>query len=318
MTDQRIVFMGTPEFAVATLNAMVHAGLDVAAVVTAPDRPAGRGRQLRASAVKQRASELGLPVLQPEKLRSPEFLTQLDRIDAALFVVVAFRMLPEVVWNRPPLGTINLHGSLLPDYRGAAPINWAVINGERTTGVTTFRIQHEIDTGDILLQEEIPIGPNETAGELHDRMMVIGGQCVVRTVRGILAGDLTSRPQEDPAQRPLRTAPKIAPPDARLVFSNNARQVHDLIRGMSPHPGASCIWTTGGEALGQFKILRSHMTERTTDAMPGTVVIENDRAFVACSDQWIEALEVQAEGKRRMATVELIRGLRTLKGIVLK
>ena len=198
-SDQRIIFMGTPEFAVGTLNALVLARIEVAAVITAPDKPAGRGRQMRGSAVKERALELNIPVLQPPKLKDAAFLDELDQINASLYVVVAFRMLPEAVWNRPEYGTVNLHASLLPDYRGAAPINWAVINGEHTTGVTTFKIQHAIDTGDILLQEPLEIGPDETAGELHDRMMSIGASLMVRTVHGLSTIN-NCRPQVIPLQ----------------------------------------------------------------------------------------------------------------------
>src|ERR1700748_2568558 len=194
----RIVFMGTPEFAVASLDAIVEAGYTVAAVITAPDKPAGRGMQLTESAVKKYAKEKGLFILQPEKLKNPDFLEQLRSLHADLQIVVAFRMLPEVVWNMPPMGTVNLHGSLLPQYRGAAPINWAVINGEKETGVTTFRLQHEIDTGNILLQERFPIAETDTAGDVHDRMKEIGAKLLVKTIDGLAAGTLEAVPQENP------------------------------------------------------------------------------------------------------------------------
>src|SRR5580693_1590685 len=206
-SDLRLVFMGTPEFAVSSLEAILRAGYNVAAVITAPDKPAGRGMQLTESAVKKYAREKGLLVLQPEKLKAPAFLDELRAFAADLQIVVAFRMLPEVVWNMPPMGTVNLHGSLLPQYRGAAPINWAVINGETETGVSTFKVQHNIDTGNILLQEKFAIGPDETAGELHDRMKEIGARLLVRTIAGLAAGTLTAIPQENPPN--LRHAPKI-------------------------------------------------------------------------------------------------------------
>jgi methionyl-tRNA formyltransferase len=308
MTAARIVFMGTPEFAVATLDALVSEGFDVAAVVTAPDRPAGRGRQLKGSAVKERALALGLPVLQPERLKAPEFLAALDALNASLYIVVAFRMLPEVVWARPALGTINLHGSLLPDYRGAAPINWAVINGEQRTGVTTFRIQQEIDTGDILLQEAIAIGPDETAGELHDRMMQVGAALMVRTVHGLANGTLTPVPQT--VSGTVHAAPKLGPDTARLEFACPAAKVHDLVRGMGPYPGAWCMFQDGDRAPIHFKILRTRHTSHNGAGTPGTISAEHDRMLFAVGDGWLEAVEVQPEGKRRMAAGEFLRGVR--------
>src|SRR5579871_5161312 len=203
----KIVFMGTPEFAVASLDALVDAGCNIVAVITSPDKPAGRGMQVSQSAVKKYALEKGLKVLQPEKLKNEEFLKELRSLAADLQIVVAFRMLPELVWNMPPMGTVNLHGSLLPQYRGAAPINWVIINGETETGVTTFKLQHDIDTGNILLQEKMPIGPDETAGELHDRMKATGANLLVRTIDGLIAGTLTGMPQENLPD--LRHAPKI-------------------------------------------------------------------------------------------------------------
>ena len=316
MNNDRIIFMGTPEFAVGTLNALVSAGLDVAAVITAPDKPAGRGRQLRGSAVKERALELNIPVLQPPKLKDPAFLEELDQINASLYVVVAFRMLPEVVWNRPEYGTVNLHASLLPDYRGAAPINWAVINGERTTGVTTFKIQHAIDTDDILLQAPLEIGPDETAGELHDRMMVIGATLMVRTVHDLFNGTAIARPQVLPVDREPRVAPKIGPERTRIHFNGTARSVHDLVRGMSPFPGAWCHWQSEG-TTSHFKVLRTRMTNTSCTEEPGTVRILEGVMQIACSDKWIEAMEVQAEGKRRMNAKEFVHGLRTIHGISL-
>jgi methionyl-tRNA formyltransferase len=316
MSTRRIIFMGTPEFAVATLNALVADGCEVAAVVTAPDRPAGRGRQLKASAVKERALELGLPVLQPEKLKNPSFLKTLDDLQASLYVVVAFRMLPALVWQRPALGTVNLHGSLLPAYRGAAPINWAIINGERLTGVTTFKIQQEIDTGDILLQEKMEIGAEENAGELHDRMMEVGAQLMVRTVNGLFAGTLNAQPQHCDASTPPPAAPKISPATCRMQLDLPVARVHDLVRGMSPFPGAWCRLVLPTEDI-QFKVLRTRSAEpfAAGTVAPGTVRQEQERLYIACGDGWLEALEVQPEGRRRMAAPEFLRGLRPGTGL---
>lgn len=314
MSNERILFMGTPDFAVATLNALVADGFDVCAVVTAPDRPAGRGRQLRASAVKERALELGLPVLQPEKLKDPAFLSQLDALDASLYIVVAFRMLPEVVWSKPKFGTVNLHGSLLPAYRGAAPINWAVINGEKRTGVTTFRIQHAIDTGDLLLQEDTAIGPEETAGDIHDRLMRIGAALMVRTVHGLFDGSLIASPQVIDPNAPPPEAPKIDPSSTRLSFDKPAQRVHDLVRGMSPYPGAWCNWTNSSGTVAHCKILRTRLTTAPTKGSVGSIEQLGERLLVSCSDHQLEILELQLEGRRRMSAAELIRGSRDPAG----
>src|SRR6476619_5200817 len=242
--DLRIIFMGTPEFAVASLDALVQAGCNIVGVITAPDKPAGRGMKLQESAVKQYAITKELKVLQPDKLKNAQFLEELKELNADLQVVVAFRMLPEVVWNMPPMGTINVHGSLLPQYRGAAPINWAIINGEKETGVTTFKLQHEIDTGDILLQETIPVGENETAGEIHDRMKEIGAQLLVRTIEELASGRLKEQPQvkstnsKIPDTSDLKHAPKIFTETCRLDWNKSATEIHNLIRGLSPFPGA--------------------------------------------------------------------------------
>src|SRR3954468_5961463 len=243
--DIRIVFMGTPEFAVASLDALVQAGYNIVAVITAPDKPAGRGMKLTESAVKKYAVEKQLHVLQPLKLKDPVFLSALKNLQADLQIVVAFRMLPEVVWNMPPLGTINLHGSLLPQYRGAAPINWAVINGEKETGVTTFKLQHEIDTGNILLQDSFPIGEDETAGEVHDKMKDIGAQLLVKTVEGLAKGALTEMPQTamGSGQWAVKnTAPKHAPKifteTCKIDWNHSVIAIYNLIRGLSPYPAA--------------------------------------------------------------------------------
>ncbi len=311
---ERIVFMGTPDFAVATLDALIADGQQVVAVVTAPDRPAGRGRQMRGSAVKQRAVELGLLVLQPERLKAPAFIATLDALDAALYIVVAFRMLPEVVWAKPPLGTVNLHGSLLPAYRGAAPINWAVINGEPRTGVTTFRIRHEIDTGDVLLQEAIPIGPDATAGEVHDQLMHTGAQLMVRTVHGLFDGSIRAVPQTIDTLAPPPDAPKLGAENTHIAFDRPAARVHDLVRGLSPYPGAWCTWadTDGGQH--HLKILRTGRTERASIMPPGSIKVEGQRLLVACADHELEILELQAEGRKRMLAADFLRGTRAVDG----
>lgn len=302
----RIVFMGTPEFAVASLDALVQAGFDVAAVVTAPDKPAGRGLKLQQSAVKQYAVEKGLKVLQPEKLKSPEFISQLKELQADIQAVVAFRMLPEVVWNMPPQGTVNVHGSLLPKYRGAAPINWAIINGEKETGVTTFRLQHEIDTGGVLMQEIIPIGEDETAGELHDRMKVIGAQLLVKTMTKIQEGTIVEKPQSSLATgiSHLPHAPKIFTETCRINFSNNVYLVHNLIRGLSPFPGA---FTTLNNKL--LKIYRSSIEAVDHGKQPGSIETDQ-KTFLkfACADGFILVKELQLEGKKRMSVEEFLRG----------
>ncbi|MEO8588509.1 MAG: methionyl-tRNA formyltransferase [Flavobacteriales bacterium] len=312
MSDQRILFMGTPEFACGTLNALVEAGLDVAGVVTAPDKPAGRGRQLRESAVKIRARELGLPILQPERLKDPAFLEALDGIGASLYVVVAFRMLPEMLWNRPKHGTVNLHASLLPDYRGAAPINWAVINGEERTGVTTFKLRHEIDTGDILLQEELPIGEEETAGELHDRMMRIGATLMVRTVRGLFSNTLVPMPQQEGV---THAAPKLTPENCRIDWTADAHAIHNLVRGLSPFPGAWTTWNSDDAAPLHFKILRARPAAANGAEQPGFVRIADGRILISTNTGWMEAMDVQPEGKRRMDAASFARGLRNTNGV---
>ena len=304
----RIVFMGTPEFAVASLDALVKAGCTIVGVITAPDKPAGRGMQLQQSAVKKYAVGHHLNVLQPEKLKNPEFLQELKSMYADLQIVVAFRMLPESVWNMPPMGTVNLHGSLLPQYRGAAPINWAVINGEKETGVTTFKLKHEIDTGDILLQERFAIDENETAGDVHDRMKEIGAQMLVKTVKGMADGSLKEISQEStinlekskiknqkltpqhspatgsrlpapdsrlptPGSQLLKHAPKIYPETCQIDFHTSTSEVHNLIRGLSPFLGAFTHLNN--------KILKIYRSEKEASPNPseeralGTFITDN-------------------------------------------
>lgn len=305
----RIVFMGTPEFAVASLDALRVAGFEIAGVVTAPDKPAGRGMKMNESAVKKYAVEHGLRILQPEKLKNPEFIEGLRALAADLQVVVAFRMLPEIVWSMPRLGSVNLHGSLLPQYRGAAPINWAVINGEKETGVTTFLLQHEIDTGEILMQESFPVGENDTAGEVHDRMKEIGARVLVETVRGLASGTLQSKPQTDDREGKnivLRHAPKLFTENSRIDFNKPVKEVHDLVRGLSPFPGAYTIF---GEKT--LKIYRSIAEPGNIEVTPGAFVTDNKTYLrFACADGYLSVKELQLEGKKRMPVEDFVRGLR--------
>jgi methionyl-tRNA formyltransferase len=302
----RIVFMGTPEFAVAPLDALVKAGSNIVGVITAPDKPAGRGMQLQQSAVKKYALEQGLNVLQPEKLKNPEFLEALKALKADLQVVVAFRMLPEVVWNMPPLGTINLHASLLPHYRGAAPINWAVINGEKETGLTTFKLQHEIDTGNILLQEKLPIGDNETAGELHDRMKEAGAALVVQTVEGLAAGTLKETPQAALANgnEQLKTAPKIFTETCKIDWNKGVDDIFNLIRGLSPYPAAFTY--VGGKLL---KIYKAGKLLTAPSISPGEHETDGKTYLrFAAADGYITVTGLQLEGKKRMGVEDFLRG----------
>jgi len=306
LKTHRIVFMGTPEFAVASLDALLSAGFNIVGVVTAPDKPAGRGLNLTQSAVKKYAVEKGLNLLQPEKLKNAGFLQELKSLQADLHVVVAFRMLPEVVWSMPPMGTINLHGSLLPQYRGAAPINWAVINGEKRTGVTTFKLKHEIDTGDILMQEIIDIGENETAGELHDRMKDIGAHLLVRTVQGLFEGTLKESPQENPAGKELKHAPRIFTDTCKIDWNRSTKEIHDLIRGLSPFPAA--FTTINGKLI---KIYRSEIDNISATIQPGAYDTDGKQYLkFATKDGFILVKELQLEGKKRMNVTDFLKGFR--------
>ncbi len=309
LTDLRIVFMGTPEFAVASLRALVEAGCNIVGVITAPDKPAGRGMKLTESAVKKYAAKTGLHILQPQKLKNPDFLAELKALNADLQVVVAFRMLPEVVWSMPPLGTINLHGSLLPQYRGAAPINWAIINGEKETGVTTFKLKQEIDTGDILLQEKILIGENDTAGQLHDVMKEIGANLLVTTVKGIADGSLLETPQSkiiDQAGE-LKRAPKILTETCTINWDKTCGEIYNLIRGLSLHPGS--ITKFEGRTL---KIYQSKKEVVSHNSSPGQW-FTNNKSFLkfACADGYIYVTELQLEGKKRLMVEDFLRGFRS-------
>lgn len=315
MNNPKIVFFGTPEFAVASLDALVSNGCDVAAVVTMPDKAAGRGQHLSQSAVKKYALEHNLPVLQPEKLKDPAFVEALSGIGADLFIVIAFRMLPEVVWQMPPLGTFNLHASLLPLYRGAAPINRAVMNGDTQTGVTTFMLKHEIDTGDILRQEKIEIGPDENVGSVHDRLMELGAELTLDTVQHIAAGDLTPIPQDKLMEGLAPTpAPKIFKEDCRIDWTKSANEIHNHVRGLSPYPAAWCdmkLFADQAETATTVKVLETRMSEIPDLVLaPGELALYGKRAYAGTKDGLIELLLVQPAGKRPMSAVDYMRGLR--------
>jgi len=303
-TSPRIIFMGTPEFAVASLDAILNAGYNVVAVITAPDKPAGRGMQLTESAVKKYAKEKGLPILQPDRLKDPSFKEDLRALRADLQIVVAFRMLPESVWSMPPMGTVNLHGSLLPQYRGAAPINWAVINGETVTGVTTFQLQHAIDTGNILLQDRFPIAPDATAGDVHDIMKEVGARLLVTTIDGLSSGTLKATPQQDGSD--LKHAPKIFTETCLIDWNKPTENVYNLIRGLSPFPAA--FTHLDGKIL---KIYHSEKEKKTPGIQPGAYETDQ-RTYLrfAASDGYIRVTDIQLEGKKRMKIEDFLRGFR--------
>ncbi len=308
----RIVFMGTPDFAVASLNALVENRYNVVGVITMPDKGVGRGYKLQPSAVKQYAVSRGLTLLQPVSLKDPSFLEELRALDADLQIVVAFRMLPEVVWDMPPLGTFNLHASLLPQYRGAAPINWALINGEKETGVTTFFLSHEIDTGRIILQEKTSIKDEDNAGMLHDRLMMMGAELVVRTVDVIVEGSAASVSQSELYEKEavLRSAPKIFRETCRVEWNRRADEVYNLIRGLSPYPAAwtELVTEQGGDPL-RFKLFSADKVMDNHTLPAGTIRSDNKSFLeVAVSDGFIRITDLQLQGKRRMQTGEFLNG----------
>ncbi|MCK5462821.1 MAG: methionyl-tRNA formyltransferase [Bacteroidales bacterium] len=316
--ELRILFMGTPEFAVAGLDALIRDEQHVIAVVTSMDKPAGRGRKIRTSPIKDYALSQNIPVLQPDKLKSPSFLAELQDLQPDLLVVVAFRMLPEQVWKLPPMGTINLHASLLPQYRGAAPINRVLMNGETETGLTTFFIEKEIDTGKIILQEAVPVDPDEDAGSLHDKMMNTGAALLVRTVRAIAHGnppliDQTALIRE---QDELKTAPKIFTEDCRVDWDQETEVVYNLIRGLAPYPAA---WTILKNQAGEEKILKIFAAEREilpVNEKPGTLLTDDENALeIACRNGIIRLTRIQLEGKKKMDTPEFLRGLKDVSGL---
>jgi methionyl-tRNA formyltransferase len=308
----RIIFMGTPEFAVESLKTLVESGYRVVGAVTAPDKPAGRGLKVYESAVKQYAVGKGIPVLQPEKLKNPEFLEKLKSLQPDLQVVVAFRMLPEAVWKLPPLGTFNLHASLLPQYRGAAPLNWAIINGETETGLTTFLLAQEIDTGSIIFQEKEPISENDTVGNLHDRLMVKGARMVMKTVDALASGNIRPVSQANlvHSAEELKPAPKLTRETMQINWNQPAKQIRNMIRGLSPYPAA---WTIlRNLSTGQDAELKVYFAETEMDSAlphPGTIRSDGKKTLkVACSDGWILITDLQLAGKKRMKVEEFLRG----------
>jgi methionyl-tRNA formyltransferase len=311
----RIVFMGTPEVAVSSLDALHRDGHEIAGVVTSPDRPAGRGRQLRSTAVKTYALKNGMKVLQPENLKDPGFLARLKALNPELIVVVAFRMLPEEVWGMPPLGTINLHASLLPQYRGAAPINRVIMNGETKTGVSTFFIDRDIDTGKVILREPVPILPDEDAGSLHDRIMKTGAKVLVRTVRVIGEGNPPRIDQSEllePGEE-LKTAPKIFRKDCRIRWNRPVREVYNHIRGLSPVPAAWTILVSPDGQERTMKIYAAEKMERESIFTPSTLLTDGrSRLEVVCRDGMLNLTEVQLDGRKKMSIVEFMRGMEDL------
>ena len=301
----RIVFMGTPEFAVASLAALINAGCNIVGVITAPDKQAGRGLQLQQSAVKKYAVENNLNILQPEKLKDPAFIAELKALNADVQTVVAFRMLPEIVWNMPAMGTINVHGSLLPQYRGAAPINWAVINGEKFTGVTTFKLQQEIDTGNILLSEKIAIEENDSAGSVHDKLKEVGAELLVKTIALLADNQLTEIPQEN-LNGEIKHAPKLFTETGKIDWTKNADEIYNLIRGLSPYPAA--YTTLDGKTL---KIFSAEKHLEISTRVPGTYETD-EKTFLhfACNDGYLNITNLQLEGKKKMEIKDFLRGYR--------
>ena len=310
--DLRIVFMGTPEFAVPSLRALVAGGYNVVGVVTTPDKPAGRGQKLHQSEVKIAALELGLPVLQPEKLKDPEFVGAMQALRPDLGIVIAFRMLPEVIWAMPRLGTFNLHATLLPQYRGAAPINWAIINGETETGVTTFLLNHEIDKGGIIGQVRVPILPEDSVGTLYEKLMTTGTTLVTETVDRIAAGEIRPVEQQHIDESMLRPAPKIFKEDCRIDWTLPGRRIADFIRGLSPYPAAWTGMFREGDEEPQSAKLFSATFEAASHGLPCGTVESDGRTFirVACADGWIVVGELQIAGKKRLPVRDLLLGWR--------
>lgn len=308
--DLKIVFLGTPEFAVESLSRLHEGGYNIVGVITMPDKPAGRGHKLLQSPVKQYAVANGLHLMQPANLKNQEFVDELRSLEADLFIVIAFRMLPEVVWSMPRLGTFNLHASLLPKYRGAAPINWAVINGDKETGVTTFFLKHDIDTGDIIDQKKIEIRDDENVGDIHDKLMVLGAELTMETVAKILDGTLTTTPQEELTKGVEPTpAPKIFKDTCHIDWNEDTVKIHNLIRGLSPYPAAwTSLTTVDGKQL-QLKVFAGTPADNVNVAI-GKFKIDGDRLYAGCGrDRGYEIKELQLEGKRRMSTPDFLRGI---------
>lgn len=312
--DFRIVFMGTPEFAVESLKVLLESGFNVVAVVTSPDKPAGRGQQLSQSAIKTFALEKNIQVLQPANLKDTNFFDQMKAFQADLNVIVAFRMLPEKIWNMPRLGSINLHGSLLPQYRGAAPINWAVINGEKVTGVTTFFLKHEIDTGDILFQKEIPIEASDDAGSVHDKLMIDGAKLLSKTVDVIWQGQYTEIQQSKLQASELKHAPKIFKEDCKINWNRELILIQNLVRGLSPYPAAWTYFENGAGQQIMCKIYRTKIEEVAHAHLNGTL-LSDDKSYlkVAVADGFLFIEDIQISGKKRMSVSEFLNGFKEIK-----
>ena len=313
--SMKIVYFGTPEIASSQLEAIIAAGYEVAAVVTVPDKPAGRGKKIQSSHVKETALKYGLPIMQPVSLKSPEFLEELSSYNADLFIVVAFRMLPEVVWSMPPKGTFNLHASLLPQYRGAAPINHAIINGETETGLTTFLLDKEIDTGEIIIQEKVTIEANETAGTLHDKLMILGNKVVVDTIKIIEEGRVQSQSQEMIIERDnlqLKPAPKIFKEDCKIDWTKDAKSIYDFIRGLSPYPAAHTQFVSEEGETMDFKIYEVALEEKDNNAEDLYKVVTDGKSYfkVVLKDYNISIITLQQAGKKAMPVADFLRGAR--------
>ncbi|MBW6482392.1 MAG: methionyl-tRNA formyltransferase [Vicingaceae bacterium] len=306
--ELRIIFMGTPDFAVESLKILVENNYNIVGVITAPDKPAGRGQQLSQSAVKIYAEKQSIPLLQPTNLKDAHFLNELKSLNANLQIVVAFRMLPEVVWNMPILGTFNLHASLLPQYRGAAPINWAIINGEKETGVTTFFLQHEIDTGNIILQEKVSIGADETAGELHDKLMLLGAELVLKTVQQIETNTTNPTPQN--TNQELKLAYKIFKPFCEINWNKPINEIHNHIRGLSPYPTAyTFLKHKKTHKVISCKIFKSKLLKENHSLKTKTLIATKNELKVAVDGGFISILELQPEGKKRMNITDFLNGI---------
>lgn len=300
----RILFLGTPDFAVESLKILVENHYEIVGVVTAPDKPSGRGLEIQETPVKKYAKEKGLKIFQPEKLKSPDFIQSLKELNIDLGIVVAFRMLPEMVWNLPKMGTFNLHASLLPNYRGSAPINWAIIHGEKETGATTFFLKHEIDTGDILLQRKVSIGEEETAGELYDRLMHLGADLVLETMKLIEKGNYTTMPQAQ--NNAIHIAPKLYKETACIPFTKTGFEIHNFIRGMNPFPGAWFMWNDK-----KIIVYTCRFTPEAHSMPPGEIHTDYKTYFkVSCSDGFIEILSLKMEGKKQMKVVDFLNGIK--------
>ncbi len=310
--DLRIIYMGTPDFAVETLRLLVERGYNVVAVVTMPDKPAGRGHKIQFSPVKQYALSVGLPILQPERLKDEAFLEELRSYEAHLQIVVAFRMLPQVVWDMPPMGTFNLHASLLPQYRGAAPINWAVMNGDKETGITTFFLTHEIDTGKVIQRKSIPISDTDNVGIIHDQLMVMGAEMVCETVDNIIAGNVVAIPQEElMTDAPLRPAPKIFKDTCHIDFTRPVQQLYNQVRGLSPYPAAWCEFVSPSQEVIGVKVFEASVRECAHNYPYGCVVTDGKKNIeIACEGGFLKLESLQLAGKKRLSAEELLRGFR--------